>query len=101
MRGVVLSWNNCVDGNIRLVSDAFVFPAMPFPNLIRMWYCGDIANNVPPYKMLQAIDVKHIKFGSQKLSNMRTLVHHVERAARLTNKAHLLRRNYKVEDTLV
>jgi hypothetical protein len=62
-RGVVLSWNNCVNGNLRLVPNTFVLPSMPFPNLIRMWYCGDLPKNIPPYRMLHPGDVKHLNYG--------------------------------------
>ena len=51
--------------------------------------------------MLQAIDVKQIIFGSHKLSKMRTLENHVERVKRVIIKAYLLKRNCRVEDTLV
>ena len=84
-----------------LESTSFEFPSMPFPNLIQMWHCGDLAKNIPPYKMLRSADVKHLKHGSKKLSNMKTLMKHVDRAARLKDKSHLLKRSYTVEDTLV
>ena len=50
--GVVVAWRNCLGGNIRLLPESFVFPTMPLPNLVRMWYCGDVPSNIPPYKML-------------------------------------------------
>ena len=74
---------------------------MALPNLIRMWYCGDKSNNIPPYRMLRPCDVDHLKFGKQKLSNMKTLMNHVERAAHLSNQTHLLKKTWYAGDTLI
>ena len=59
-----------------------------------MWYCGDIIRNIPPLKLLSASDVKHIKGGKQKISNMKNVVKHVERAATLVNLQHLVVHEY-------
>ena len=67
---------------------------MSFANMLGMWYCGDISKNVPPYRLLKACDVKGVKGGKQKLSNMRGLVRHVERAARLANVEHLIMKKW-------
>ena len=100
-RGVIVSWRNCEGGRIRLLSKQFQFPSMALPNLIRMWYCGDKSNNIPPYRMLRPCDVDHLKFGKQKLSNMKTLMNHVERAAHLSNQTHLLKKTWYAGDTLI
>jgi len=63
---------------------------MSFVNMLGMWYCGDISKNIPPYRLLKACDVKGMKGGKQKISNMRCLVRHVERAAGLANVEHLI-----------
>lgn len=100
-RGVIVSWKNCEGGRIKLVSKNFQFPSMALPNLIRMWYCGDKNNNIPPYRMLSSCDVNHLKFGKQKLSNMKSLINHVERAARLSNQSHLIKKNWYAGDALI
>ena len=46
--GVVVAWRNCLGGRIRFFPESFVFPTMPLPNLVRMWYCGDVPSNIPP-----------------------------------------------------
>ena len=50
-----------------------------------MWFCGDIPKNIYPYRMLGCKDVKQVKGAKQKLSNMKTLVKHVMRAAVISN----------------
>ena len=51
--------------------------------------------------MLKAIDVKHMKGGKQKLSNMRKLVSHVLRAATdLAGLQHLVVKEWNVRNVL-
>ena len=100
-KGLIISWANCCDGNIRLLPTDFTFPSMPLPGLIRMWYCGDIPKNVPPYKMLRPIDVKHLKFGGCKLSNMRNVMKQVKRATLVINRPDLIKSKMSSEDTIV
>ena len=47
-RAVVVSWINFYDGKLKLLPKSFVFPSMPFPNLICMWFIRDTAKNIPP-----------------------------------------------------
>ena len=61
--GVVVAWINCLVGKLRLFPESSVFPTISLPNLLRMWYCGDVPINIPPYKMLQTCDVSHLKHG--------------------------------------
>ena len=53
--------------------------------MMSMWFCGDIPKNIYPYRMLGCKDVKQVKGVKQKLSNMKTLVKHVMRAAVISN----------------
>ena len=89
-KGLMISWGNCKGGKILLTSPSFSFPSMTFPNMLTMWFCGDLSKNIPPYKILRSRDVKHIKGGEQKLSNMKDLVHDVVRAARMGNTNDLI-----------
>ena len=98
--GIVISWQNVSNGNLCLLPKDYTIPKMSFPNMLTMWYCGDISKNVPPYRLLKAVDVKEVKFGKQKLSNMRCLVRHVERGARIVNLAHLIVKKWEVRDVL-
>ena len=91
--GVVVAWRNCLGGNIRFLLESFVFPTMPLPNLVRMWYCGDVPSNIPPYKMLRTCNVSHLKHRKCKLSQMKKLMGHVERAASIVNQPHLVRKD--------
>ena len=68
--------------------------------MLTMWYCGDISKNIPPYQLLKAVDVKDVRGGKQKISNMRSLVRHVERAARFANLSHLVKKKWEVRDVL-
>ena len=51
-----------------------------------MCFFGDISKNIPPYRMLRAKDVIHVKGGNQKLSSMKSLVKQVLRAAGIANR---------------
>ena len=99
-KGIIISWQNVSNGNLRLVSKNFTFPKMSFPNMLCMWYCGDISKNIPPYRLLKACDVLGVKGGKQKLSNMRCLVRHVERAARMVNMPHLILKKWDARGVL-
>ena len=99
-RGIVISWQNVSNGNLRLVPKNFSIPKMSFPNMLTMWYCGDISKNVPPYRLLKACDVRDVKGGKQKISNMRCLVRHVERGARLAGMGHLILKKWDTRGVL-
>ena len=76
-----------------MLPESFVFPTIPLPNLVRMWYCGDVPSNIPPYKMLRTCNVSHLKHGKCKLSQMKNLMGYVERAASIINQPHLVRKD--------
>ena len=98
-RRVVLSWNNCSNGQMKLLPTSFKFPSMPLPNLVRMWYCGDMTKNIPPYQALRSFDVKHLKIGKTYLSMMKYIMKHVERAALIVNQPHLVKNRMSVQDS--
>ena len=50
--------------------------------------------------MMRAKDVKHVKGGKQKLSNMKYLVKHVIRAAGFANRHDLVVRNWYPRKTM-
>ena len=66
-------------------------------NLVRMWYCGDVPSNIPPYKILRKCYISHLKHGKCKLSQMKKLMDHVEWAASIVNKTHLVRNDCTAE----
>ncbi|MEM7283659.1 MAG: hypothetical protein AAF438_18745, partial [Pseudomonadota bacterium] len=83
------------NGKLCLLPREYKFPKMSFPNFVVMWYCGDSTNKVAPFRLLKAVDLKEIKGGKETVSMMRKLIGHVERAARMTNRAgDLLVRNW-------
>ena len=92
-----MAWRNCLGGKLRLLPESFVFPTILLPNLVRMWYCGDVPSNIPPYKMLRTCDVSHLKHGKFKLSQMKKLMGHVERAESIVNQSHLVRNDCTAE----
>jgi len=88
--GIILSWDNCKDGKLKVLTSTFKFPKLTFQNFVTMWYCGDKSNNIPPFKVLRSCDVKSMKGGSQQLCMMRYVIRHVERAAVLVGLPHLI-----------
>ena len=65
-----------------------------------MWFCGDIYKDIPPYRMLRAKDVMHVKGGKQKLSNMKSLVKQVIIAAEIANIHDLVVRNWYIRKVM-
>ena len=72
--GLNISWGNCCGGSILLNQPSFSFRSMTFPNMLSMWFCGDISKNIPPCRILRSKDVKHLKDGKQNISNIKYLV---------------------------
>ena len=68
---------------------------MPLPKLIRMWYCGGVPKNIPPYKMLRSYDVDHLKHGKSKISNMKKMSN-VEKGSRIVNQQDLIKKDWTV-----
>ena len=93
-KGLKTSWGNFCGGSNLLTKPSFSIPSMTFTNMLAMWFCRDISKNIPPYRMLRAKDVKHVKGGKQKLSNMKYLVKHVIRAAGIVNRHDLVVQNW-------
>eukprot|EP00957_Ditylum_brightwellii_P182347 13891637-Ditylum_brightwellii.AAC.1 len=69
-KGVMLHRDNLQDGRMKLLSNTFVFLKLSFPNLVVVWHCGDLANNISLYRLLHPPDVSAIKSGRQKLNMM-------------------------------
>ena len=90
IKGLKISWGNCRGGKILLTAPNFLFPSMTFPKMLSMWFCGEISKNIPPYRMLRCKNVEQVKGGKQKLSNKKTLVKHVTRAALIANRNDLV-----------
>ena len=59
-----------------------------------LWFFGYISKNIPPYRVLRGKYVMDVKGGKQKLSNMKSLVKQVIRAAGITNRHDLVVRNW-------
>ena len=93
-KGLMISWENCREGSILLTTSSFSFPSMTFPIMLTMWFCCDVSKNIPPYRILKAKDVMRLKGGKQKLSNMKSLVKHVIRAASIANRCDLVVRSW-------
>ena len=93
-KGLNISWGNCCGGSILLTQPSLSFSSMTFTNMLAMWFCGDISKKIPPYRMLRAKNVMHIKDGKKKLSNMKSLVKQVMRAAGIANRHDLVVRNW-------
>lgn len=98
--GIIISWDNCKDGKLKLLTSTFKFPKLSFQNFVTMWYCGDNSNNIPPFKVLRSCDVKSMKGGANQLSMMRYLMRHVERAAGVVNLPHLIVRKWTPRNSI-
>ena len=85
IKGLNISWGNCRGGENILTSSKNSFPSMKFPNMLSMWFCGDISKYIHPYRMLWCKDAKQVKGEKQKLPNMKTLMKHVMRLAVIVN----------------
>ena len=73
---------------------------MPLPNLIRIWYCGDLQNDIPPYQILRGIDLNESRNSRATLSMMRILMKHVEGAAGIVNLTHLVKKCMNENDSV-
>ena len=100
-KGLKISWVNCCGGIILLTQPTFSFPSITFPNMLVMWFCGDISKKIPPYMILRSKYVKHIKGGKQKISNMKYLVKQLIRAAGIVNRHDFVIRNCSPSNVLV
>ena len=98
--GIIISWNNCKDGKMKLLTSGYRFPKLSFQNFVTMWYCGDKSNNIPPFRVLRSCDVKSMKGGVNQLSMMRYLMRHVERAAHFVNLPHLIVRKWTTRNAI-
>ena len=74
-------------------STLFSFPSMTFTCMLEMWFFRYISKNIPPYMVLRGKYVMDVKGGKQKLSNMKSLVKQVIRAAGVTDRHDLVVRN--------
>ena len=93
-KGLKILWRNCCGGSILLTQTSFSIPSMKFTNILEMWFCGDISKNVPSCRMMREKDVKHVKGGKQKLSNIKSLVKQVIIAAGVANRHDLVVQNW-------
>ena len=98
--GIIISWNNCKDGKMKLLTSGYKFPKLSFQNFVTMWYCGDKSNNIPPFRVLRSCNVKSMKGGVNQLSMMRYLMRHVERAAHFVNLPHLIVRKWTTRNAI-
>ena len=89
-KGLKILWENCRGRSILLAQPSFSFLSMTFTCILAMWFCGDISKNIPPYRILRAKDAMHVKDGKQKLSNMKSLVKQLLRAAGIANRHDLV-----------
>ena len=83
-----------------MLKSDFSPPNLCFPNLVVIWHCGDISNNVPSCRILVLYDVRKIKNGSQKLSMMRYLIMDVYKDAEIVNMMDLIVRYWNPPKTL-
>ena len=65
-----------------------------------MRFCDDMVNNIPLYMILKAKNMKHVKSGKQKLSNVKLLVSQLIRVATMANRHDLLMRSLVTGEVL-
>ena len=93
-KGLMILWGICFGGSILLTQPSFAFPSMTSTCMLAMWFYGDISKNIPPYRMIREKVFMHVKGGKQKLSNMKSLVKPVIRAAGITNRHYFVVRKW-------
>ena len=90
IKGMNISWGNYRIGKIILTEFNFSFPSMTFPNMLPMWFCGDIKKNILPFRMLWCKYVEQVKDEKKRMSNIKALVKHVTKAAVIDNRNDLV-----------
>ena len=93
MKGLKILLGNCCEGSILLTQTSFEFLSMTLPNMLTMWFCGDIYINIPPERMFSLKYVKHPNREKQEISNMKYLVKQVIRAVGIVNRHDLVLQN--------
>jgi hypothetical protein len=88
------------NGRFQLIPQSFTFPSLTLASLVTSWYCGDYSKSIPPYRYLKPCDVKHIKGGRQKIMHMKILMSCVEKAAKIVNLPHLIKRKMNDKDAI-
>lgn len=86
------------NGHFQLLPDNFTFPMLTLSSLVIAWHCGNRCKGIPPYKLLKGVDVRGIKGGIVKLSQMRKLMSCLEKGARIVNKSSLVKSNMTERD---
>ena len=90
IKGLKISWGNFRGGSILLTQPSFSIPSMTSTNMLEMRFCRDISKKIPPFRMLRAKDVNNVKGGKKKLTNMKSLVKQLIRAAGIVNRYDLV-----------
>ena len=85
---------------LQLLPENYNFPQLTLCSLVTGWYCGNQPKGIPPYKILKACDVQHLKGGKQKLSHFKKLMQAVEKAARIVNQPQLVKRVMSERDAI-
>ena len=69
------------DGKFHILPQGWIIPNLKFQSFVTMWLLGDKSNGVPPLKVLQSKDVKHLGKRTYKILNkMRDLARGVRKA---------------------
>eukprot|EP00957_Ditylum_brightwellii_P004892 372767-Ditylum_brightwellii.AAC.1 len=89
-KGAMLHWDNLQDGRMQLLSNAFVFPKLSFPNLFVVWHSEDLINNISLYRLVYPPDISPIKSDRQKLNMMHLLINAIYRATNYVNLPHFI-----------
>jgi len=53
LKGLVLPWNNIKGGKISLLISDLECPKLSFPIFIPNGHCGNLSNDLPPYRILK------------------------------------------------
>ena len=80
-----MSYNNFSGVKFFLRHQKFQLTSLIFPNMLTMWFCGNVSKYIPPYIILKRTGARHLKGVKQKLSNIKYMVRHILREANISN----------------
>ena len=88
------------NGKLQLLPDGFIIPFLTLSSLVTAWYCGNVSKGIPPYRLLRAWDLRHIKSGKSMLSQMRKVMKCMEKGVEIVNLPGLIKGKMEERDAI-
>ena len=87
-------------GRIHNIPEGFKVPKMTLGALITCWFCGDTRESIPPLRFVHTFDLVEIKSAKVLISQWRTMMKHVRRAADIVGFRIPRNNNMSTSDTV-